>query len=120
MSPWGEKWSNDGQLWWTGARPGDRLELALPVAKGGRYQLRAQLTKAVDYGIVQFALDGEKLGPPVDLFHDGVIPSGELDLGTRYLTAGDHALAVEIIGANLQAAKAFLFGLDYVKLVEMK
>ena len=120
MSPWGEKWSNDAQLWWTGARPGDRLELALPVAKGGRYQLRAQLTKAVDYGIVQFTFDGEKLGPPVDLFHDGVIPSGELDLGTRYLTAGDHALAVEIIGANPQAAKGFLFGLDYMKLVEMK
>ena len=120
MSPWGEKWSNDAQLWWTGARSGDRLELALPVARNGRYQLLAQLTRAVDYGIVQFALDGEKLGAPIDLFHDGVIPGGELDLGMRHLSAGDHTLTVEITGANPQAMKGFLFGLDYVKLVEVK
>jgi hypothetical protein len=82
--------------------------------------LLAQLTKAVDYGIVQLSLDGEKLGPPVDLFHDGVIPTGELDLGTHALSAGEHKLAVEITGANPKAVKSFMVGLDYVKLVEVK
>ena len=28
------------------------------------------------------AVDGEKIGGPVDLFHDGVIPSGEMELAT--------------------------------------
>ncbi len=93
MTDWGEKWSNDAQLWWTGAKPGDRLELALPVAKDGKYQLLAQFTKAVDYGIVQLSLDGEKLGQPIDLYHDGVIPTGELDIGNRQLTAGEHRLS---------------------------
>ena len=116
MAAWGEKWSNDAQLWWTDAQLGDKLELALPVAKAGQYQLLAQFTKAVDYGIVQLSLDGEKLGQPVDLFHDGVMATGEIDLGMRKLSAGEHKLAVEITGANPKAVKGFMFGLDYVKL----
>jgi hypothetical protein len=120
MTPWGESWSNDAQLWWTDAKPGDKLELGLPVAKAGKYQVLAQLTKAVDYGIVQFWLDGERLGQPIDLFHDGVVPTGELGLGARALSAGDHKLTVEITGANPLAVKSFMFGLDYVKLVAAK
>ncbi len=120
MTGWGEKWSNDAQLWWTGAKPGDRLVLDLPVAKAGSYQLLAQFTKAVDYGIVQLSLDGEKLGEPMDLYHAGVIATGELDLGKRELSAGEHTLTVEITGANPQAVKSYMLGLDYLKLVEAK
>ena len=120
MTAWGEKWSNDAQLWWIGAKPGAKLELALLVAKDGKYKLLAQFTKAVDYGIVQLSLDGEKLGQPIDLFHDGVIATGELDLGTHALSAGEHKLAVQITGANPKAVKSFMFGLDYVKLAEVK
>ena len=120
MSAWGEQWSNEAQLWWTGAKPGDKLELALPVAQTGKYQLHAQFTKAIDYGIVQLSFDGEKLGRPIDLFHDGVIPTGELDLGARGLSAGEHRLTVEITGANLKAVKSFMAGLDYLKLAEVK
>jgi hypothetical protein len=120
MTPWGEQWSNDAQLFWVGAKPGDKLELILPVAKNGKYHLLAQLTKAVDYGIVQLSLDDETLGRPIDLFHDGVIPTGEIDLGTRELSAGEHKLMVEITDANLHAVKSFMFGLDYVKLIEAK
>lgn len=116
MTGFGEAWSNDAHLWWIDARPGDRLVLALPVEKAGRYKLTAQLTKAVDYGIVQLTLDGATLGPPMDLFHDGVIATGELDLGTHELSAGEHKLGVEITGANEQAVKSYMFGLDYVKL----
>jgi hypothetical protein len=78
------------------------------------------LTQAVDYGIVQFALDGQKLGNPIDLYHDGVVPTGPLDLGAQALTAGDHKLTVEITGANEKAAKSYMFGLDYVKLETVK
>jgi hypothetical protein len=120
MTGMGESWSNDAQLWWTGAKPGNRLELALPVAKAGKYQLLAQFTKAVDYGIMQLSLDGAKLGEPVDFYHDGVIATGEMDLGTRELSAGEHKLTVEITGANPQAVKSYMLGLDYLKLVEAK
>jgi hypothetical protein len=117
MAGFGEAWSGESHLWWIETKPGDKLELALPVEKAGRYKLSAQLTKAIDYGIVQLSLDGEKLGQPVDLFNNGVVATGELDLGTRELTAGEHKLGVEITGANEKAVKGYMFGLDYVKLL---
>ncbi len=120
MTGFGDRWSNDAHLWWINAKLGDELVLALPVKESGNYKLLAQLTKAVDYGIVQFALDGQKLGRPIDLYHDGVVPTGELDLGRLELTTGDHKLSVKITGANEKAVKAYMFGLDYVKLVAAK
>ncbi len=110
------KWSNDAHLWWTGAKPGDKLDLALPVGKTGKYKIGLQLTKAPDYGIVQLYLDGQKLSGPIDLYHESVIPTGLLALGSQDLKAGDHKLTVEIVGANDKAIKGYMFALDYVKL----
>ena len=115
LTGYGESWSGDTHLWWTRAKPGDRLELALPVAKAGRYRVTAQLTKARDYGIVQLWLDGAKLGQPLDGYNDGVVPTGALDFGVCELTAGEHKLTLEITGANAKAVKSFMAGLDYVK-----
>ena len=77
------KWKNDEQLWWTGAKPGDKLDLALPVEPAGKYEVSVSLTKARDYGIVQFSLDGKKAGEPIDLYNAGVVPTGPISLGTR-------------------------------------
>ena len=110
------QWSNDAHLWWTDAKPGDKLELALPVKEAGKFKLSAQLTKAPDYGIVQLYLDGQKLGDPIDLYHPSVIPTGLQSLGVHDLTAGEHKLTVEITGANEKAIKSYMFGLDYLKL----
>lgn len=115
MSGWGEAWSNEA-LWWTEGKPGNTLELALPVEKAGTYRLTVQLTKAIDYGIVQLSLDDTKLGGPIDLYNNGVIATGPIDLGTHELAQGRHVLKVEIIGANEKAVKSYMFGLDYVKL----
>lgn len=117
MSSFGAgKWLNDEQLWWTGARPGAKLELAMPVKESGTYRLAVSMTKAVDYGIVQFALDGKKIGKPIDLYNEGVIPTGPVALGTHTLDAGEHRLTVEIVGANPKAVKAYLFGMDRLAL----
>jgi len=116
MTGFGEAWSNEAHLWWTDAKPGNTLELALPVAKAGNYRLKMQLTKAVDYGIVQLYLDGNKFGDPIDLYNNGVVATGPLDMGTHDLTQGRHVLKVEIVGANEKAAKSYMFALDYVKL----
>ncbi len=69
MSGYEGTWSNESHLWWTDAKPGDTLDLAVPVEKAGTYKLKMQLTKAIDYGIVQLSLDGKKLGEPIDLFN---------------------------------------------------
>jgi len=110
------QWSGDAHLWWTEGKPGDRLVLALPVEKAGKYELKMQLTKAPDYGIVQISLDGSKLGDPIDLYNPLVAATGEISLGAHDLTGGEHRLAFEITGANEKAIQAYMVGLDYVRL----
>jgi len=110
------QWSNDAHLWWIEAKPGDKLDLALPVERTGKYQITMQFTKAPDYGIAQLYLDGDKLGEPLDLYHPSVIPTGPMIMGVRELTSGEHKLTVEILGANDKAIKNYMLGLDYVKL----
>ena len=115
----GTGWSGDAHLWWTEAKPGATLDLAVPVQKTAAYRLKMQLTKAIDYGIVQFYLDGKKLGKPIDLFNNGVIATGALDMGIHELDEGEHKLRVEIVGANEKAVKNYMLGLDYLKLEEV-
>ena len=116
MDQYNGNWSGQEHLWWTRAKPGDKLDLALPVKDAGKYKLSVQLTKAKDYGIVQFYLDGRKLGAPVDLYNPDVVPGGALDLGVHDLAAGQHKLTLEITGANDRAVKSYMAAVDYVKL----
>jgi hypothetical protein len=111
----GGKWTNDDQLWWTGGQPGDRIELALAAPENGSYQVSLSLTKAPDYATVQFLLDGKKIGGPVDLYDKDVILADPIDLGALDLTAGEHILGVEIVGANEKAVKAYMFGIDEIR-----
>ena len=110
------RWSGDQQLWWRDAVPGNKLVLAMPVEKAGQYVLKANLTKAVDYGIVRFSVDDKPLGEPMDLFNNGVITTGEIVLGHVELTAGRHLLSLEITGANPKAEPRHMVGVDYVRL----
>jgi hypothetical protein len=117
MSPWKEeKWSGDFQLWWINAKPGDSLTATIPLNKRGTYELKGQFTRACDYGIVQLYLDGNKLGGPLDLYNEKVVPTGELSLGMVELSAGEHRFTVKLIGSNRKAIKSYMFGLDYLKL----
>ena len=66
------------------------------------------------YGIVQLSLDDKKVGEPLDLYNAGVIHSGPIALGVHELKAGQHKLTVEILGANPQAKKSYMFGIDRI------
>jgi hypothetical protein len=114
------KWENDDQLWWTRATPGDKLEIAFPVEKTATYAVSVTLTKARDYAIVQLYLDDQRIAQPIDLYNPTVIPTGPIALGTREMTKGEHKLTVEIVGANQQAIKSYMFGLDRIILAPME
>ena len=113
-------WDNDDQLWWTGAKPGDQLDILLNVPAAGSYELRGLFTKARDYGVAQLYLDGQKIGEPIDLYNPQVVPTDPVSLGGHRLTAGDHVLRVEIVGANEKADKSYMFGLDRIELVKQQ
>jgi hypothetical protein len=111
-------WSGGEQLLWSGAKPGDRLEIDLDVPKEGVYELKAAFTLARDFAIVRLLLDGEPLSGPLDLYHyPEVLASGEVSLDERRLTAGKHTLAIVIDGANASAIPSHLVGIDYLRLV---
>jgi len=120
LSIFGVNWSGEAHLWWIEGKPGDTLDLAVPVQKTAAYRLKMQLTKAIDYGIVQLYLDGKKLGDTIDLYNNGVIPTGVLDMGIHELNKGEHKLKIEIVGANEKAVKKYMFGIDYLLLEEVK
>ncbi len=111
------KWSDDSQLWWSGGKPGDRVELEFSLQSEGTFDLKIALTKAVDYGIVQLDLDSKKLGEPIDLYNrPAVIATGLLDFGKHALKVGKHRLGIEIVGANPSAVQKFMAGIDLILL----
>ena len=112
------RWSGSKQLWWRDGKTGDKLDLILPVAKAGRYRVVMHNTRANDYGVFQFSLDGEKLGGPIDLYSPTNV-TRLVTLGERQLAQGDHRLTVEIVGTNPDAKPRYMLGLDYLKLEPM-
>lgn len=112
-----DRWSGNDHLWWTGAKPGDRLSVELPVQSDGSYDLHMALTQAQDYAIVQVYLDDQPLGGPLDCYAKGtVITTGMLPMGTFPMKAGPHKLSFEIVGANKSAVPGYMLGLDFVLL----
>jgi len=111
------RWSNESQIWWRDGKAGDRLVLEFPVEKAGRYEVVANLTKAIDYAIVKIAVN-DNPSKEFDRFNDGVA-TDKLSLGQFDLPSGANRLTVEIVGmnSNERAVKRFMFGLDYLLLV---
>jgi hypothetical protein len=111
-------WSGGSHLWGRPAKAGEWLDLDLPVSAEGRYHVVVYLTKARDYGVVRFHLDGKPLGHKIDCFHpNGVIATGAIDLGTVELKPGTATLRVEVVGTNPKSdGPRYMWGLDCVVL----
>jgi hypothetical protein len=124
MTPFADgNWSGDSHLWVRPAKAGEWVDLELPVPTDGRYHVVVYLTKARDYGIVRFHLDGKPLGKPIDCFHpDSVVSTGAINLGTVDLRTDDlkhgtATLRVEVVGTNPKSdGLRYMWGLDCVVL----
>ncbi|MGV3661702.1 MAG: PVC-type heme-binding CxxCH protein [Prosthecobacter sp.] len=117
MGGFGSQWSGGAQLWWTGGKPGQKLTVALPVAEKGRYGLKAALTLARDYGIIDVMLDDKPVAQGWDGYNGPkVIHSDELDWGTHELIPGDHVLTFTLAGKHTDAVPGYMVGLDYLRL----
>jgi len=112
----GDGYSNATHLWWREGKPNEALTLGFDAAVEGPKHVVVKLTKAGDYAKVQLYVNGQKAGDVIDLYHSGVIPSKEMDLGVFDLKKGRNTLTAQIVGANDAAVKAYMFGLDYIRL----
>lgn len=112
----GDRFSGETHMWWRDSKPGDKLTLGFNADKAGRQRVIVRLTRANDYGIVQLRINGQKAGDTIDLYNNGVAPTEEIDLGSFDLKKGENTLTAEIVGANDDAVKAYMFGIDYLLL----
>ena len=114
-------WSGGRHLWIQARNVGEWVELELPTpggAGGGQpVELTAWLTRAPDYGIVQFQIDGERIGGTIDLYSAKVGPAEPVTLGS-FTPRGDSAvLRIAVVGTNEASTGARHFaGLDAVRL----
>jgi hypothetical protein len=109
--------SGGKHLWWhEGMKPGDTLAVAFPSPKAGKFRVLARFLRAPDYGIHQLAINGQKTGEPMDFYNPDVAPTKEVDLGVFELKAADNEFSATVAGANDKAVKAYMFGLDYLRL----
>jgi len=107
--------SADRHMWWSqGGKPGEKITLGFAVARAGKYKVLAGFLKAGDYGIVQYSINGEKVGEPIDLYSESIAPSGDVDFGVLDLKRGRNTITLEIVGANEKAAKSYMASLDYL------
>jgi serine/threonine protein kinase len=111
-------WSNDKQLFGFPKQAGEWIDVEVPVQADGPQHLIVYLTKAYDFGIVQFYLDGKSLGKPIDLCLTGSQPIvTPVNLGTVDLQKGTVTLRLEVVGTNDQSeGYRYAWGLDCVVL----
>jgi hypothetical protein len=116
------KWSGDAQLFAGPPKVGSWADLELPAPESGKYEVIVYLTKAPDFGIVQFRIDGKVLGKPIDSFEpEKVLRTGPLSLGTVELKKGPATLRVEVTGSNPRSVGLrTAWGLDCVVLKPVK
>jgi hypothetical protein len=113
------QWSGGFHMWFRPGGAGEWVEFELPVAADGKYKVAVYGTKAGDYGMVQYSLNGQKIGQPIDGYNDGVVPTKRVELGVADLKQGKTRLKMEVIGKNPKST-GFMAGLDCVVLEPVK
>jgi Protein of unknown function (DUF1553)/Protein of unknown function (DUF1549) len=114
----GSNYSEGHHQWWHGAEIGQSLKIRLPqTSRGGRHVVSAYMTRAPDYGIVQWYWGEQKLGPPQNLYAAKVERTERITLGTVLMeTKAPPQLRVRIVGHDPRAVPAHMFGLDTLHL----
>lgn len=111
-------WSGGTQLSFNATAAGQSAMLTFPVTATGDYQLGLAITKATNYGIVSFTLDGTSIGGSFDGYAKKVYNT-HLPLGTRKLAAGTHTLTITTTGTNpASVLTRHVVGVDYLTLTQ--
>ncbi|MDR0547283.1 MAG: DUF2961 domain-containing protein, partial [Dysgonamonadaceae bacterium] len=119
MTPFQGKWSKAKQLLCRDAQTNDYLLYRFEgYDSAKRYRIQIQGTKAVDYGILGFSINGGA-AKSVDFYNNGVIHTGAVSLGNRYFSDSEGVFEVKIsyTGKN-SAATGNLIGLDCIQFIE--
>jgi hypothetical protein len=106
--------SGGKQLRLKGDENDGQVTLGFDVAEGGEKEVLVRLIKHRHYAKVQLSVNGQKVGPVFDLYHQDREGTPEISLGAFELKKGQNTLTAEIVGKNDQASDAYMAGLDYI------
>jgi len=116
MKQFGRHWSGDNQLvWWGKLSKGDTMVLEVPVEKTAEYEVQLYLSKAHDYGIFTFQLDGGPVSKAMDVYDLKLQAPAVFKLEPMKLSKGKHQLKIECQGKNPKSTNT-LIGIDYIVL----
>ena len=92
-------------LFYRASQVGDFVEIAFRVRRPGTYDARMDVLDYTGRGMVQASLDGQPLGPVVDLLHEGAPRRRTVPLGqVKIPAAGKHLLRFEVVGKNARSS----------------
>ncbi len=104
-------------LWWREGLPSNQLTFAVEAPQEGSFEIIAAFLHDREMGIVQPLLNGKPIGDPMDFYQPDLTAPGPVSLGVHPFQSGENQLAFRMTGANPDAEKNYIFGLDYLKLV---
>lgn len=107
------QWSGGRQLFVQATKPGDFVELQIPVGDDQPREVTLYVTKSADYGVLRCRLNGKPAGNDLDTYHPTAVAGAPIELGTFAPQDGKLLLRVEVIGSNPASIGArYYFGLD--------
>lgn len=118
MEPFGAgQWSGGAQLLVVPQKIGHFVDVYVPAPDDRPRKLMLYATRAPDYGILRFYVNGKPVLTPFDGYFKTVQPSPPLALGVFSPRNHQYQIRIEVIGSNAAAIGAkLLFGLDCIVL----
>ena len=119
MQGFGSEWSGNAQLFWAGGQVGAVLDLEVDILEAGRYQVRAEFTKAPDFGLLRTEVAGQPSALTFDAYSPQVLHSEPVELGIFQLAPGPCRISFQIVGKHPQSS-GFFAGIDRVLITPVK
>lgn len=85
-----------------------------------KYKVTAQLTKAVDYGIIQLYINDVPAGSRFNGYQPSAVSPEQVNLGRMTLSEGENILSIKILGADRNAKSGNMAGIDYLQFEKLK
>jgi hypothetical protein len=106
-------WSGGAHLFVQAKGPGEWVELRIPAEGSKPMRIALRTTRAKDYGILRFSVNGIRAGKEFDGYSPRPVPAGPIDLGVFEPRDGEFRLRVQVVGSNPAAVGSkHFFGLD--------
>ena len=112
----GGLWSNDKQIFFGSLSTNDYIEFNLYSTEAKNYDINLFLTKAPDFGIFDFTINGNNVLEKFDAFSRVVQPTERIGLGAIKLSKGTNRFRVIAKGKNPTSSN-YKFGLDCIELI---